>query len=61
MSHPATKKTDYWSQFALLAAITGGGFILAALISGIPLLMSGNLNELSGLSSKGINEKNISA
>jgi len=57
MSHPATKKTDYWSQFALLAAITGGGFILAALISGIPLLMSGNLNELSGLSSKELMKK----
>ena len=57
MSHLATRKNDYWSQFALLAGATGLGFILAAIISAIPMLMNSNLKELSGLSSAEIMKK----
>jgi uncharacterized protein len=51
MSHLATRKNDYWTQFAILAGATGLGFILAAVISAVPMLMNSNLKELSGLSS----------
>lgn len=57
MAHLATKKNDYWSQLAILAGATGLGFILAAIISGIPMLMNSNLKELSGLSSQEIMKK----
>jgi uncharacterized protein len=57
MSHLATRKNDYWSQFAILAGATGLGFILAAIISAGPMLMNSNLKELSGLSSKEIMKK----
>lgn len=57
MAYLATKKNEYWTQLAILAAITGGGFILAALVSGIPLLMNGDLQNLAGASEKEILKK----
>ena len=57
MAYLATKKNEYWTQLAILAAITGGGFILAALVSSIPLLMNGDLKSLVGASEKEIMKK----
>jgi len=52
MAHPATKKNNYWSQFAILLGLTGGGFILAAIASALPLLFNPDLRSLAGASSK---------
>jgi membrane protease YdiL (CAAX protease family) len=57
MAHLATRKQNYWSQFAILAGATGIGFVLAAVISSVPMLVNSNLKELSGLSSKEIMKK----
>ena len=48
MAHLATKKNEYWTQLAILLALTGGGFIVAAIISGIPLIMNGGLKSIEG-------------
>ena len=57
MAYLATKKNEYWTQLAILVAITGGGFIIAALVSSIPLLMNGDLKSLVGASEKEIMKK----
>jgi membrane protease YdiL (CAAX protease family) len=52
MSHPATKKNNYWSQLAILLAITGAGFLFAAIASALPLLFKPELRAVAGASSK---------
>jgi len=54
MAHPATRKNSYWSQFAILLGVTGGGFILAAIASALPLLFNPELRSVAGASSKEI-------
>ena len=51
MAHLATKRFNYWSQLAILAGITGFGFIVGAVLSLIPLLGSLNLSDFKSLSS----------
>ena len=48
MGHLATKKNEYWTQLAILLALTGGGFIVAAIFSGLPLIMNGGLKDMQG-------------
>ncbi len=57
MAYLATKKNEYWTQLAILAAITGGGFLMGAIVSGIPLLINGDLKSLVGASEKEIMKK----
>lgn len=57
MAHPATAKNNYWSQFAILLGVTGAGFVLAAIISSIPVLVSNDLKGMAGLSSKELMNK----
>jgi len=52
MAHPATKKNNYWSQLAILLAITGAGFLFAAIASALPLLFKPELRAVAGASSK---------
>ena len=57
MAHLATKKNEYWTQLAILLALTGGGFIVAAIISGLPLIMNGGLKGMEGASGADLMKK----
>jgi membrane protease YdiL (CAAX protease family) len=48
MAHPATRKNDYWAQLGILALITGVGFVFAAVISSLPLIISVHLKAAEG-------------
>jgi len=57
MAHLATKRQNYWSQLAILAGLTGAGFLIGGVISLIPTLNEIGFNELSKLTKKQIQEK----
>jgi membrane protease YdiL (CAAX protease family) len=57
MAHLATKRQNYWSQLAILAGLTGAGFLIGGVISLIPMLNQFDLSEISKLTQKQIEEK----
>ncbi|HVZ56778.1 MAG TPA: CPBP family intramembrane glutamic endopeptidase [Chitinophagaceae bacterium] len=57
MAYPASHRYTYWAQLAILAGCVSLGFLLATLVSSLPLLLKYDMKSLLGLSPEELSDR----